>query len=99
MGTERIHNRKRKLHNNQTCLNQKDNQNLNNLPQKKYETGNKQNYSENKQEKMKNVQNIFSNLKVKNEHSINLNENENTRSKKRKRFDDTTFVEEHDEQK
>jgi hypothetical protein len=102
--SESIQNRKRKRFNNQTCLAQKDNKNLNNVSQQEYITKSqnqedKQNYAEINQEKMEIVQNIFPKLKKKDKNLINLNENENVRSEKRKRSQNITSLEEYDAEK
>jgi hypothetical protein len=105
--TEKIQDQKRKRNNKQTFLVQEDSKKCKNETQKEYNIksqeqyaeDNHQNYFENNKYKMKSIVNIFSNLTKHDETSINLNKIENTRSEKRKRFHQTTFLEEYDEQK
>jgi hypothetical protein len=102
--TEKSQNRKRKRHNNQTFIDQEGNKNLNNASRQECDTKyqnqeDKQNYSENKKEKMDNVQYFCTNSSNKKyENFINLNKNENTKNEKRS-HNTTLLQENNDEQK
>merc|ERR1712096_583162 len=98
--TEEIQNRKRKRHNEKTCLVDEDDQKHTNELKKEYDTksqeqhaeDNQQNYAENKTEILESIQNIVFNLTPNKEYIIKFDENENTRSEKRKRVHKTSSL-------